>query len=61
MTLNLLQAAPEPMPPFILYLLEHYDWLVGLLILSILSGLLFLVYRVGRWTLKEIRFSIHTR
>jgi len=61
MELTLLQAAPEPMPPFVLYLLVHYDWLIGLFILLLLSGLLFLAYRVCRWTIKEIRFSIHTR
>lgn len=61
MKFSLLQAAPEPMPPFILYLLEHYDWLIGLFILFMLLGLFFLLYYVGRWTLKEIRFSIHTR
>ena len=60
MKLTLLQAAPEPMPQFIIHLLQHYDWLIGLFILLILLGLLFLVFRVGRWTLKEIRFSIHT-
>lgn len=61
MQLNLLQAAPAPIPPFVTYLLENYDWLIGLFILLILSGLLFLVYRVCRWTIKEIHFSLHTR
>lgn len=61
MALNLLQAAPEPMPPFILHLLENYDWLIGLLLLCLFAALLFLVYRVCRWTIKEIHFSMHTR
>lgn len=61
MKLNLLQVAPEPMPPFVLNLLEHYDWLIGLIILFILAGSAFLVYRVCRWTFKEVLFSIHTR
>ena len=61
MKFNLLQAAPEPMPQFIIHLLEHYDWLIGLFILLVLLGIIFLAYRVGRWTLKEIHFSINTR
>lgn len=61
MKLSLLQVSPEPMPPFVIYLLEHYDWLIGLIILFIQAGFLFLIYRVCRWTIQEIRYSIHTQ
>lgn len=61
MKFSLLQAAPEPMPQFIIHMLENYDWLIGLFILLIFLGLTFLSYRVCRWTVKEIYFSINTR
>lgn len=61
MKLNLLQVAPEPMPPFVLYLLEQYEWLIGLVLLFLLAGSAFLMYRVCRWTLKEVLYSMHTR